>query len=396
VGAGAGAADYEVPQNRSAKDILPQAMLKGPNYRIQDPVVADGYMDRWTVSSDFGNFEVQGDLALHKLLGEIRAIAELRKVKKSEAFVKGLGGAARAPVGFVKSFITNPVDTLSGVPKGAYQIMENVGESATSTKNPSEDPKLAQALKMSSYKRQYAAQMGVDVYSSNKVLQKELNSVAWAATLGDWGFSAAMLPAGVGGTVVSSIRTTQSVKNAVKEEPPARLRIINNEKLATMGIPEELRKRFLDQPVFTPSQATIIAANLEELQGVTGRDAFLTLAVAAADEAEATLYVEMAQMLRGYHQTASKLTTLAPLRRLVAAQTQAGQAFIPLPLDRLIWTERADQVSTTLKTTYQGQGFNGKFDLWLTGSLSPRARQELQGRGFTIAEGVGKRVEIVE
>jgi hypothetical protein len=393
--AGAGAAEYEVPQNRSAKDILPEDVLKGPNYRIQSLVVADGYMDRWTVSSDFGNFEVQGDLALYKLLGEIRAIAELRKVKKSEAFVKGLGGAATAPVGFAKSFITHPVDTLSGVPKGAYQIMENVGTSATSSKNPSEDPKLAQALKMSSYKRKYAAQLGVDVYSSNKVLQKELNSVAWAATLGDWGFSVAMLPAGVGGTVVSSIGTTQSVKNAVREEPPARLRIINNEKLEKVGIPEDLRKRFLDQPAFTPSQATIIAAALEELQGVAGRDAFLALAAAAADEAEANFYVEMAQMLRGYHQTAAKLTALAPLRRLVVAQTQAGQACIALPLDRLIWTDRADQVSNALKTTYQGPGFNGKFDVWLTGTLSPRARQELQGRGFTTTEEVGKRIGIV-
>ena len=138
----ADAADHEVPKDRSAKDILEPGVLKGPHYRIHDLVVADGYMDRWTVDSDFGQFEVQGDGALRKLLTEIRAIAELQKVRKSEAFVKGLGGAAKAPLGLAKSLITNPVDTVTGVPRGAYQLMENVATSATTTGDPSEDSKV--------------------------------------------------------------------------------------------------------------------------------------------------------------------------------------------------------------------------------------------------------------
>ena len=55
------AAEYEAPRNRSAKDIVPQAALKGPNYRIRDVVPTDGYTDRWTVDSDFGVFDVLGD-----------------------------------------------------------------------------------------------------------------------------------------------------------------------------------------------------------------------------------------------------------------------------------------------------------------------------------------------
>ena len=120
------AADYEVPRDRSAKDILPQATLKGPNYRIRDVVPTDGYTDRWTVESDFGVFEVSGDGALRRLLVEIRAIAELKKVSKSKAFLKGVGGATKAPLAFVKSLVTNPVDTVSGIPKGAYQDRKSV------------------------------------------------------------------------------------------------------------------------------------------------------------------------------------------------------------------------------------------------------------------------------
>jgi hypothetical protein len=394
--AAAGAAGYEVPTERLAKDILPASTLKGPYYSIRSVVPTDGYTDRWTVDSDFGVFEVDGDGALRKLLIEINAIAELKKVSKTKEFAKGLASSAKAPVSFVKSLVTHPVDTVTGVPKGAYTLVENAAESISSPQNPASDSKAEQVLKMSSYKRDIAARLNVDPYSSNKVLQKQLNSVAWAATLGDWAFSVAMLPAGVGGTVVSNVRLANSVKNAITQEPPSRLRIINDDTLAKMGISEDLRTRFLDAPLFTPSQSTIITANLNELAGVQGRDAFLTVALGAQDETQANLYTAMAQILRGYHQTVSPLTAITALNRITVAQTKAGPALLALPVDRLIWTQRVDQVTAQLKSTYAGSAFNGKFDAWLTGTASPVARQELAARGFAITEGVVTRVEVLD
>jgi hypothetical protein len=390
------AADYEVPGNRSAKDIVPAATLKGPHYRIRDVVPTDGYTHRWTVDSDFGVFEVAGDGALRKLIHEIAAIDELRKFSKTEAFGKGLWTATKAPVGFVKSLVTHPVDTVTGVPKGAYEVVENVGTSVTTTRNPAEDSRAAQVLKMSSYKRDYAHKLDVDVYSSNTVLQKSLNSVAWAASVGDLGFSVAMLPAGVGGTVVSNVRLANSVKNVVKEEPPQRLRIRNDEVLTRIGIGEDLRKRFLDHPSFTPRQFTIICANLEALKDVGGRDAFVTVALGAQDEVQANFYTTMVQLLRGYHETVAALSGITPINRITAAQTRTGQAVLALPLDRLIWTDRVDQVSGHFTSGYSAGGFNGKVDLWLTGTASARARQTLATRGFSVIENAHLRVEVLD
>jgi hypothetical protein len=390
------AADYEVPGERLAKDIVPAAMLKGPHHRIRDVVPTDGYTDRWTVDSDFGVFEVAGDGALRKLIPEIAAIAELRKFSKTEAFGKGLWNATKAPVGFVKSLVTHPVDTVTGVPKGAYEVVENVGTSVSTTRNPAEDSRAAQVLKMSSYKRDYANKLDVDVYSSNKVLQKYLNSVAWAASVGDLAFSVAMMPAGVGGTVVSNVRLANSVKNVVKEEPPQRLRIRNDETLTRIGIGEDLRKRFLDHPSFTPRQFTIICANLDALKDVGGRDAFLTVALGAQDEVQANFYTTMVQLLRGYHETVSALSGITPLNRITVAQARTGQAVLALPLDRLIWTDRVDQVSGHFTSGYSAGGFNGKVDLWLTGTASARARQTLATRGFSVIENAHLRVEVLD
>jgi hypothetical protein len=390
------AAEYEAPADRSAKAILGSAALKGQYYRIQEVVPTDGYTDRWTVKSDFGDFEVVGDGALRKLLGEINAIAELKKISKTKEFVKGLGGAAKAPLSFVKSLATHPVDTVTGIPKGAYAIVETAATAATNTRDTGQDTRVEELLKMSSFKRDLATRLGVDVYSSNKVLQKEMNGVAWAATAGDWAFSVAMLPAGVGGTVVSNVRLTNSVKNMVQQEPAARLRIINGEKLEKMGMPEDLSKQFLDHKGFTPSQKTLIVLNLEGLGGVAGRDAFLTLTLGAQDEAEANLYTAMIQMLRGYHETVSPLVQIAPLNRLTVAQTKAGAALVAAPMDQLTWTERTDRVSGQLKGNYKPDGFNGRFELWLTGTASALARRELEQRGFTVTDRAGTRVEVLE
>src|SRR5438093_8088666 len=159
--------DFEVPGTRQAKDIIGAGALKGEHYRIRDLVVTDGYTDRGIVDSDFGTFEVAGDGALRKLLVEIHAISELQKVKKSKAYATGLKGAVKAPIELTKSLITNPVDTVTGVPKGFYALMENVGTSSTSTQDPSEDARDAQGLKMSSFKRDYADNLDVDRYTSN-------------------------------------------------------------------------------------------------------------------------------------------------------------------------------------------------------------------------------------
>ena len=62
----------------------------------------------------------------------------------------------------------------------------------------------------------------------------------------------------------------------------------------------------------------------------------------------------------------------------------------------MIWTQRVDDVSQQLATSYQAPGFNVKFDVWLTGTLSPVARQGLEARGFTVTERVNARVEVLD
>ena len=67
---------------------------------------------------------------------------------------------------------------------------------------------------------------------------------------------------------------------------------------------------------------------------------------------------------------------------------------IALPVHYPTWTQRVDRVSAELKANHRGARFNGKFEVWTTGTVPARARQELGQRGYAVTERVGSRVEI--
>jgi hypothetical protein len=396
--AGATAAElYEQPTERRAAEVLPPAMVVTPNYQVQDPVVADGYMDRFTVVSPFGTFEVTGHGALRKLLHEIGAIATWREIKTSKAFGDAVVNTAKGPLRFAENLITHPVDTVTSIPKDAYKFMEEAATGVTSARTPSDDPAYMQALQVSGRQREYAAQLGIDVYCSNAVLQKELNSVAWAAAVGNLSVGLALMPVGgTAGTVLSSVRLSDTLNEQLKDEPATWLRIINKDKLAAMGIPPDLAGRFLDHRNFSPRHDTILVKSLARLQDVRGREQFLEAALVANDEMDAHYFTNMAQIMRGYHETVAPLTELQMVGRLLVDQAQNGTALLALPLDHLLWTPAADRRSQELKASYKAPGFTGQFDVWLTGTVSPLARQQLAKRGMTVTEEVYKRVEIVD
>ena len=82
----AGAADYEKQANKPVSQALPPALAAGPDFKVSDPVVADGYMYKFTGTSTHGPFDVPGTGALRKLEHEIAVISQLKNITRSEVF----------------------------------------------------------------------------------------------------------------------------------------------------------------------------------------------------------------------------------------------------------------------------------------------------------------------
>jgi hypothetical protein len=388
--------DFETPTVAQASSLMPSALLYGATFKVHPDVRAIGFFNEWIVDSDFGSFNVTGDAALKKLIPEIYTIADLDKISRGEAFVKAVGSAAKSPFQLGYSLITSPVSTVSAIPSGIGRLFENVGESVGASKGPTEDSTMEQALIVSAWKRDYAAQAGVDVYSSNEVLQKQLNRIGWAAAIGGLSVSAAtMSVSGPATAVLGNMRLAKSVTDVLKAEPPARLRIINRDKLTAMGIPAQLSERFLENTVYTPRGQTILVASLDALgNGVKGRDTFLTSALQAQDETEATFYMNTAQAMEGYVGSVSPLTEIFPFGRLVMATTRKGRVFAPAPVDRVFWTARTRQFALNIANAASKAGYGGKVDVWLTGTASPRTLQEFTKLGLNLTQNVASKLGI--
>ena len=124
---------------------------------------------------------------------------------------------------------------------------------------------------------------------------------------------------------------------------------INEDKLKEMGVADDLARRYLDHPVYTPRQDLLLVDSLHRLGGVTGRDKYLDAAMVATDEVEANFFVNMAQILRGYHEKGNPITGITMVGPLTVAQTKAGATMIPFALDHGVWTANADKLSRDLK-----------------------------------------------
>jgi hypothetical protein len=364
-----GSEDFETPRNRHVSEILPA----------------------------FGVFRVTGDIALRKLLKEIQAIAALKEVTESEAFIKSVAEAGKKPLQFSKDLITEPTDTATGIPRGVSKLFGNIATSITETHDPSEDARYKQMLLVANYKREYAYRLGVDVYSSNEVLQKELNKVGWAAAIGSLSVSA--VTAGAGSTavsVISKLRLAKSINELQKAEPPARLRLINEEKLLKMGVSKNLAERFLNHPHFTPRHDTIIVECLRALKNAKDRPAFIESALRAEDEQSANFFQHIAETMVGYNDAVSPILEIRVIDGIVLAKAKNLSGLIPFPLDHGVWTEEPDRIFKNLVARYKSSGLTGKLELWVTGTLSPMGKQQLKQLGVEVVENVDQKIGFMD
>jgi hypothetical protein len=387
---------FESHKVRSADKILPSGLNRGAHYRVEDQVVAYGFMNHFVVESDFGRFEVTGNVALRKMLREISAIAALKKVSSAEAVGDAAKQAVKSPFIFAKRLINDPVDTVSGLPEGVAHILGNVTKSVTMKHDPSEDSRIKQALFVSSWKRDFAHEHGVDVYSSNKVLQKELNRVGWFAAISSLSISAATMSAGTAVTIAKNMRLANQIGNALKEEPPSGLRVINEKKLSAMGVSKSLAERFLDHLAYTPRHDTIIVEALAQMRGTKGRTSYVRHILAAQGEVDANFFQQMTETLLGYYNKVSPLREISIVDGMVVALAENGRVLIPFPLDYGVWTPAAQEIVDGVIRNRRTAGTKHDFDLWVTGTTSALAKRQLANRGVKVTENVDKKIGFLE
>src|SRR5262249_58535733 len=230
----------ELPELQ-ASDILKPEFLKGSHFVVREPVPTAAGMNQFTIDSDFGVFEADGNEMLLQRLKEIDAIARLGEVSRTDEFKKSLVAAAKSPLNSAKNIARDPAQAIANVPKGlmkflghAKQTVENVGKGGNDDAR--DGSRMKDAIGYSDKKRKIALEMGVDPYTTNTVLQNQLDDVAWASWAGGFSFSVATLPiSGAAKAVLTVTNLNSTVEDLLREKSPSELEEINRSTFRAMG-----------------------------------------------------------------------------------------------------------------------------------------------------------------
>lgn len=381
----------ELPELK-ASEILKPELLKGPHYAVRDPVPTGSGMNQFTIDSDFGLFEADGNEMLLQRLKEIDAIARLREVSRTDEFKKSLVAAAKGPLNSAKNIARDPAQAISNVPKGimkflghAKETVENVGKGGGG--NEGDANRMKDVIGYSDKKRKIALQMGVDPYSTNSVLQKELDDVAWASWAGGFSFSVATFPiSGPIGAALTVTNLNTTVEELLRDKSPSELEQINRSTFRAMGASASDTERILHGGAFTPTQSTTFAVNLKALKGVPNRGAFVKAAAQkSTTEADALFCVYTAALMNQIHEK-TPIARLVMLHDFPICVAKDGTIIVALQWDYAAWTPGAAQFTRDVQKLAAQSGENKSILVALSGQVSPRLREELEKRGIAVQD----------
>lgn len=379
--------EFETPPVLEASKILPAKVLKGKLYSVEKDVTNDGYLNTYTITSDYGTFKAVSTAMLYIRIHEISAIAAIDKVDLGEEFGDSVVDGAKNLAKGAKKLVTDPVGTLEGAASGVAKAFGRAQESLfESTPSEYEDSKAANIIGLSAKKREYALEFKVDPYSTNQVLQDRLQKLALAGYTGGLGFGAVsfVLPSSAA-MAFTAVRGTDMFNDVDLSVAPADLRKQNREKLLAMGVSEDVARLFINNGMFSPTHQTLLVAALEKCTGVKDPQAFIEFATTTSSEDLAFFRQRMAGMFLDYHQRVGKLETFVPVSTFVAAKTADNELIFCFPLDYAIWASATKAAIETFDAKAKELGVRGK-RFRVTGQLSPTAKQELEARGWRVEE----------
>jgi hypothetical protein len=415
---------FEKPPVLQAKDVLPEALLKGPFHEVDPRVASDGYFNEFKVKSKFGNFNVEGQQLLELRIGELNALNELDQLSSSkvigDAMYEGGKATVLAPVNAVKK-VANTVsdpdkmyDTVKGVPEGAEKVFSWAyrqakgaaqgvselvsGDSQTSAQDVSDGASSTlQAgksfgLRFIGYtgrERELFRKLQVNPYSSNKVLQDEVVRVAGLGTA--VGFAFRFVPGlGLLGQLTTFNRWYGRAEQLSLYEDPDVIKEKNKAELRAIDVPDDMIQQFQSSKAYNPWTRRFVTASMTALgPTVAGRVLFIKAALQAKNEPSTLYFVSVAEYLE-------KVQKQTPLKKIVsslyipAGVTTKGVLIVPLSVDYLYWTQEVAGIFEDFKNRVAKEESFSSVEIHVRGRVSDRTRTALQSFGAKVIENAWK------
>jgi hypothetical protein len=267
----------------------------------------------------------------------------------------------------------------------AKDTVQNVGKGGND--DAGNGSRMKDAIGYSDKKRKIALEMGIDPYTTNTVLQKQLDDLAWASWAGGFSFSVATLPiSGAAGAALTVTNVNSTVEELLHEKTPSELEQINRATFRGMGASASDTERILHGGAFTPTEATSFAVHLKALKGVANRCAFVKAAAEkSTTEADALFCVYTAALMDQMNQK-TPIARIVMLGDFPICVAKDGTIIIALQWDYAAWTPGAGSFTDDVHKLAGKSGQSTHVSIDISGEVSPRLREELEKRGMTVQD----------
>ena len=293
---------FEQPLTVSASEVLPAALVAGPNHRVRDEVRNDGFLNIYTIDSKYGPIKAVSTVTLRKRIGELDAMAGMETVRGSEEFRKGMREKAGDFVEGGAALVRNPIGAVSGAASGVASVFRSVSRTLDYGKSDTEGSRMSAIVGFDKTRREYAAEFQVDAYSRNEYLQQELRELSRAGFLGTsvvrLGTAAVSGPAGAALTTTGNV---EALNDLLNQKSAGDLRVLNEGRLRDMGVEEDLVELFMQNRAYTMTQQTTLVYALDRMAKTANRAAFVRFAALTDDVDMAAFRQRQAQMYAAYH-----------------------------------------------------------------------------------------------
>ncbi len=381
--------DHAAGATVRVREVLPDAYFRSVYYEIDDDVERSDYFYRFRVVSDFGYFDVASLSMLQIRLYEILTISEVMPQLRRSGFSldrappgrRGVSGEAVADI------LSNPLGTAGQLLGNLrYNLEETFVERSAAENRDLVELKKAATNDPGPHKRSAAAQLGVDVYSSNRRLQGVLDILAEARSSGKLRQSVApaqtqLISPPPFGSGALDARLRSQLKNSsaaeINEYVDARLQSFNVGAADRIGL--------LTHQSYTPRSRLYLSAYLAQFAKAKDLHNMVRAAVSATTETDALAFTNLTRMAAFLHLNGNRIRQIIMRHNFPILLTVDNELVLALPVDYFDWSDNSAGLVQELEELAQAESAVA-VSIVIAGSVSDGAKTELDARKIQIQE----------
>ncbi|MCL2000684.1 MAG: hypothetical protein FWG74_04545 [Planctomycetes bacterium] len=365
-------------------------------YQIDPEVVVSAYSYFFCVRGNDADYIVGSVVNLVKLCRELEVIEELKKRNKGKEFALGVGESLKKIGTGLGSLVMHPGLSLKSAGDRIRQTGRSLERAIGAEEKVGRDESGANRSLLGegpagADRRLLAYELGIDVYTSNPVMQEALVDLSQLRKSG--GLTTFAIPYGIGTlSSFNPLSEGEETELRIRDFSPYELRrLVGKELEPLFGMDREDKTRPLNallyNPNYTPRSIAYIGADFMHLGPAGNKGMILELLVSAETPEEADMLALELRLYSFLHRRIEPIRSFLPFRSIFAAVGDSGKVYILLATDTIRpWEHTADAFGEILYEAINMRATG--LEIWTLGDVDPGMVENAARHGVAVRQNI--------